>query len=827
LASAAKAAHSTKEESTVSEYVRFFEEFGIDDVPLVGGKNASLGEMYRELSGEGVRVPNGFAITASAYRHMLEVTGAGDELRATLGALDPSDVRALARAGARAREIVYGAGLPDDVADEVRAAYRRLQEQYGEDVSLAVRSSATAEDLPTASFAGQHESFLNIRGEASLLDACRRCFASLFTDRGIHYRIDKGFDHFQVALSIGVMKMVRADLASSGVFFSLDTESGFRDVVFITGAYGLGENVVQGAVDPDEFYVHKPTFEAGHRAVLRRMLGDKAVKMVFVEGGTKNTTRNVPAPKGDRERFCIDDEDVLALADSAIKIERHYGRPMDMEWAKDGLDGQLYVVQARPETVASQREATVLEEHVLDGSGEVIAEGRAVGTKIAAGSARLIANVSHLSEFLPGEVLLADTTTPDWEPVMKTAAAIVTNRGGRTCHAAIVARELGVPAVVGVGDATTRIPSGTAVTISCAEGDTGRVYRGEIPFHVERTQINDTRRPDTEIMINLGNPDLAFKASFLPNDGVGLARMEFIISEYIKAHPIALLHPDRVTDLHARSRIEHLTRGHPDGASFFVQRLSEGIGTIAAAFWPKPVVVRMSDFKSNEYASLLGGAGFEPDEENPMLGFRGASRYAHPAYEEGFALECEAMKRVRDEMGLTNVILMLPFVRRVEEADAVLEKMAALGLRRKENGLQVYAMCEIPNNVLLIDQFAQRFDGFSIGSNDLTQLTLGVDRDSAIVAFDYDERDEGVKQMIRLAVEGCQRNDIHSGLCGQAPSDYPDMAEYLVELGISSISLNPDTVIRTTARVLELEQRLGRGSRKADEQGAGVAAVAG
>jgi pyruvate, water dikinase len=797
----------------MSTYVQFFEEFGIEDVPLVGGKNASLGEMYRKLSDDGVEIPNGFAITADAYWRMLDAAGAMQPLRAALDGLDPSDVADLARRGKQAREIVYGAGLPDDVADEVLAGYRQLQREYGEDVSLAVRSSATAEDLPTASFAGQQDTFLNIRGEQSLLDACRRCFASLFTDRAIHYRIDQGFDHFKVALSIGVMKMVRSDLASSGVMFSLDTESGFRDVVLVTGAYGLGENVVQGAVDPDEFYVHKPTFAAGHRAVLRRMLGDKAVKMVFVEGSAKQTTRNIPAPKADRAQFCLTDEDVLELADYAIKIERHYGRPMDMEWAKDGIDGRLYIVQARPETVASQRAVTTMESYELKGSGEVVVEGRSVGEKIASGTARMIENLDHLTEFRPGEVLVADTTTPDWEPVMKNAAAIITNRGGRTCHAAIIARELGVPAVVGTGNATSRVARGQTVTVSCAEGDTGRVYAGEVPFSVEQTELANLPRPATEIMLNLGNPDLAFKTSFLPNDGVGLARMEFIISESIKAHPLALLHPDKVTDPEARAQLARLTRGYADGASFFVQRLSEGIGTIAAAFWPKPVVVRMSDFKTNEYASLVGGADFEPGENNPMLGFRGASRYAHPAYAEGFALECQAMKRVRDTMGLTNVVLMLPFVRRVGEAEQVLDRMAELGLRRDENGLKIYAMCEIPNNVLLIDQFSKHFDGFSIGSNDLTQLTLGVDRDSEIVAFDFDERDEGVKEMIRLAVDGCRRNGIHSGLCGQAPSDYPDMAEFLVELGIDSMSLNPDTVLKTTTQVLQLEHRLGRAPR--------------
>jgi pyruvate,water dikinase len=798
---------------TKFEYIRFFEEIGIEDVPLVGGKNASLGEMYRKLSAEGVLVPHGFAITAEAYRRVLDDANAWERLHAALDNFDPSDVSALARAGERARQIVYGAGIPDEVSSEILEAYRMLREEYGEDVSLAVRSSATAEDLPTASFAGQQDTYLNIRGEESMLDACSRCFASMFTDRAIHYRIDQGFDHFKVALSIGVMKMVRSDLAASGVMFSLDTESGFRDAVLLTGSYGLGENVVQGAVDPDEFYVHKPTFAQGHRAVLRRLLGDKAVKMVFVEGETKHTTRNIPTPRSDRDRYCISDKDVLELADYAIKIERHYNRPMDIEWAKDGIDGKLYIVQARPETVASQRKATTLESYVLQGSAEVLVEGRSVGEKIASGRAHVIDNLTQLHEFKPGEVLVSDTTTPDWEPVMKTAAAIVTNRGGRTCHAAIIARELGIPAVVGAGDATTRLRTGEVVTVSCAEGDTARVYRGAVPFQVERTEVEDMPRPATEIMINLGNPDLAFKTSFLPNDGVGLARMEFIITEYIKAHPLALLHPEKVTDPAARAAIARLTRGYVNGETFFVERLSEGIGTIAAAFWPKPVVVRMSDFKTNEYASLIGGTDFEPGEANPMLGFRGASRYAHPAYAEGFALECKAMRRVREDMGLTNVVLMLPFVRRVSEAEAVLARMAELGLKRGENGLKVYAMCEIPNNVILIDEFAKYFDGFSIGSNDLTQLTLGVDRDSEIVAFDYDERDEGVKKMIRWSVEGCRRNGIHSGLCGQAPSDYPDMAEYLVEVGIESMSLNPDTVLKTTRLVLDLEKKLGRAPR--------------
>ena len=797
------------------QYIRFFEEIGIGDVASVGGKNASLGEMYRELGGAGVRVPNGFAITAGAYRYVLDQAKAWERLHEALDGLDASDIADLARRGRRAREIVASAPLPDDLQLEIRTALRRLEVEYGEDVHLAVRSSATAEDLPTASFAGQQETYLNIAGEDALLDAVRRCFASMFTDRAIHYRIDQGFDHFKVALSVGVMKMVRSDIASSGVVFTIDTESGFSDVVFITGSYGLGENVVQGAVDPDEFYVHKPTYRDGHRAVLRRMLGDKAVKMVLVEGETRRTTRNIPTPRTDRVRYCLTDEEVLELAGDAIAIEDHYGRPMDIEWAKDGVDGHIYLVQARPETVASQRRPNVLERYVLEQPGEVLVEGRSVGERIASGEARVVTSLQELGAFRPGEVLVADITTPDWEPVMKTAAAIVTNRGGRTCHAAIVARELGIPAVVGAQRATDVLETGGLITVSCAEGDTGRVYRGAVDFHVDTTEIASVGRPSTEIMINLGNPDLAFKTSFLPNDGVGLARMEFIISESIRAHPLALIHPDKIADPADRAVIEELTASYSDGAEFFVERLSEGIGTIAAAFYPKPVVVRMSDFKTNEYASLLGGHAFEPAEANPMLGWRGASRYAHAGYAEGFALECRAMRRVRDEMGLTNVILMLPFVRRVEEAEQVLTEMATHGLRRGENGLKVYAMCEIPNNVILIDRFAELFDGFSIGSNDLTQLTLSVDRDSEIVSFDYDERDEGVKEMIRLAVAGCRRNGMHSGLCGQAPSDYPDMAEFLVEVGIDSMSLNPDTVLSTTETVLACEHRLHRPERTA------------
>ncbi|MBU2831792.1 phosphoenolpyruvate synthase [Acidithiobacillus ferriphilus] len=799
-------------------YIRFFKDIRIEDIPLVGGKNASLGEMYRELSPYGVKVPNGFAVTGEAYRYLLDQAGAWPALHAALDGLDPTNVTDLAKRGARAREIIYGAPLPADLQTEILTAYAELRREYGETLSVAVRSSATAEDLPTASFAGQQDTYLNISGEAALLDACRRCFASLFTDRAIHYRVGQGFDHFKVALSIGVMKMVRSDKATSGVMFSLDTETGFRDVVFITASWGLGENVVQGTVDPDEFYVFKPAFLRGKKAVLRRVLGSKKIKMIYTEGDTRNSTRNVATRRHEQESFCLSDADVLTLADYAIKVERHYSqkmqanRPMDMEWAKDGTDDQLYMVQARPETVASQKKGQVLEEYILEGHGTVLVQGRAIGGRIASGPVHIISDVKHLAEFKPGEILVAETTTPDWEPVMKEAAAIVTNRGGRTCHAAIIARELGIPAVVGTDQATTTLKEGDSVTVSCAMGDIGNVYAGALPFTVRHTDLATLPRPQTQIMINLGNPEIAFQTCMLPNDGIGLARMEFIINSAIKAHPMALLHPEKVEDAHERNALAALIQGYAQPTDFFVERLSEGIGTIAAAFYPKPVVVRMSDFKTNEYAALLGGRWFEPEEDNPMLGFRGASRYAHPAYAEGFRLECLAMKRVREEMGLDNVILMLPFVRRVKEADDVLAKMAEFGLRRGENGLQIYAMCEIPNNVILIDQFAKRFDGFSIGSNDLTQLTLGVDRDSAIVAFDYDERDDGVKEMIRLAVEGCARNGIHSGLCGQAPSDYPEMAEFLVQIGIQSMSLNPDTVLATTLHVLDVEKKRSGGA---------------
>jgi pyruvate,water dikinase len=730
--------------------------------------------------------------------------------------LDKTDVAELAKRGRRAREIVYEAPLSEELRRQIVDAYHQLEEEYGPDLSVAIRSSATAEDLPTASFAGQHETFLNVHGSERVLEACRRCFASLFTDRAISYRIDKGFDHFDVGLSVGVMKMVRSDLASSGVMFTLDTESGFRDVVFITGAYGLGENVVQGTVDPDEFYVHKPTYEQGYRAVLRRKLGRKQIRMVYAQGRGGQATANVPTPEADRARFCLTDEEVLTLAGYGIAVERHYSEkaghpmPMDIEWAKDGIDGGLYLVQARPETVASQKETTKMRSYLVFPDSEPLVTGRAVGNSVAIGPVRVVKSTEELSSFQPGEVLVADTTTPDWEPVMKTAAAIVTNRGGRTCHAAIVARELGIPAVVGAEGATDILAGEATVSVSCAQGDVGYVYRGELAMEVVEIDQSDVPETRTEIMLNLGNPDLAFGMASLPVDGVGLARMEFIISESIRAHPMALLHPEKVEDLAERAEIDEMTKGYASGANYFVERLSEGVGTIAAAFYPRPVIVRMSDFKTNEYASLVGGRGFEPVEANPMLGFRGASRYAHPAYRDGFALECQAMRRVRDEMGLTKVKLMIPFCRTVAEGEKVLEVMAENGLRRGENGLEVYVMCEIPNNVVQVDAFAEIFDGFSIGSNDLTQLVLGVDRDSELVAFDFDERDEGVVEMIRQAIAGAHAAGRHVGICGQGPSDFPDLAQRLVEFGIDSMSLNPDTVVATRQVVAQAESRLAK-----------------
>ena len=798
-------------------YIRWFEDLGMDDVPQVGGKTASLGELYTALRAAGVETPNGFAITAQAYRAALTEAGAWAPLHALLDDLDKTDVEGLARRAAAARKIVYAATGAEALKAQIVQAWRRLRDLCGGTLAVAVRSSATAEDLPTASFAGQHESFLNIRGETALIEACRRCFASIFTDRAIAYRIDNGFDHFKVSLSVAVMKMVRSDIGASGVMFTLDTDSGFRDVVFVTGGYGLGENIVQGAIDPDEFYVHKPTYRAGFRAVLSRSLGKKQMRMTCAAARSGTATRNRPTPRALRDRFCLSDAEVLALSGYAMAIEDHYSAraghptPMDIEWAKDGVDGRLYIVQARPETIASRRDAGGVETYALTGTGPVLAVGRAVGEKIATGVARKVGSQAELQAFRPGEILIADTTTPDWQPVMKTAAAIVTNRGGRTCHAAIVARELGVPAVVGTGDATETLRSGEVVTVSCAEGEVGRVYGGAVTFETTTLDLGAAPKTRTEVMLNLGDPEQAFKTAGLPSAGVGLARMEFIIQQHIGVHPMALAHPDRVTSKADRTRIARLTEGFAAPADFFVQRLSEGVGTIAAAFHPRPVIVRLSDFKTNEYAGLIGGAGFEPKEDNPMLGFRGAARYAHPAYADGLALECAALRRVRAEMGLTNLRIMVPFCRREDEARRVIETLAAHGLKRVEDGLEIYVMCEIPNNVIRIDAFAALFDGFSIGSNDLTQLTLGVDRDSEIVAFDFDERDPGMLEMLRLAVTGAKRNGRHVGICGEAPANYPEVAAALIGWGVDSISVNPSSLLATLAVVAEAERRAGAG----------------
>jgi pyruvate,water dikinase len=796
---------------TTPDYIRRFEELSSADTPLVGGKTASLGELC-SLRGEGVEVPTGFAIIAEAYRDALTTAGAWEPLHRLLDGLDKTDVTLLATRAAAAREIVYRATDQDALRQQILAAHSELVRACGRGATFAVRSSATAEDLPTASFAGQHDSFLNIRGGEALVEACRRCFASIFTDRAVAYRIDNGFDHFKAALSVAVMRMVRADKGASGVIFTLDTESGFRGVVFVTGGYGLGENIVQGRIDPDEFYVHKPTYRQGCRAVLRRRLGNKHLRMTYAAARDGGGTRSRPTTRAERERFCIADEEVLALAGQAIAIEDHYslkaGRPMpmDIEWAKDGGDGKLYIIQARPETVVSRRSAASVRSFAMKGSGPILVTGRAVGERIAKGVARVIASPADLSSFRPGEILVADNTTPDWQPVMKTAAAIVTNRGGRTCHAAIVARELGVPAVVGTGEATARIATGATLTVSCAEGDLGKVYEGLVPFEAKTVDVADLPHTRTEVMLNLGDPDLAFHAALLPSAGVGLARMEFIVQRHIGIHPMALADPAKVTSARERAAIARATRRYDRPADFFVERLAEGVGTIAAAFYPRPVIIRLSDFKTNEYARLLGGEAFEPREENPMLGFRGAARYDHPAYAAGFGLECAALRRVREQMGLTNLRIMVPFVRREEEARRVIAALERHGLKRGAHGLKLFVMCEIPNNVIRIDGFAKLFDGFSIGSNDLTQLTLGVDRDSEIVAFDFDERDPGMMEMLRLAVTGAKRNKRHVGICGEAPANYPEVAAALVGWGIDSISVNPSSLIGAIQVIAKAER---------------------
>ena len=789
-------------------YARRFRDLTIDDVPLVGGKNASLGEMVRELSPKGVKVPDGFAITADAYRHFLHEAGLDKAIPEILSDLDPGDVDNLARHGAAVREAILDARIPGDLEESIIEAYRAMDHGYPADV--AVRSSATAEDLPDASFAGQQETYLNVRGNAALLDACKHCFASLFTDRAISYRAEKGYDHFEVALSIGVQHMVRSDLACSGVMFTIDTESGFRDAVLINAAYGLGENIVKGAVIPDEYCVFKPTLRKGYRPILNKRIGRKGMKLVYDEQ-KGHQVKNIPVPPEDRDRFALTDDEVLQLARWACIIEDHYsakrGRPvpMDIEWAKDGKSGEFYIVQARPETVESLKDPDVIETYVLQSRGKVLAKGRSVGSKIACGKIREITDPAHMDVFQQGEILVAEKTDPDWQPVLKKAAAIITRRGGRTCHAAIVSRELGVPAVVGIESQADALHDGDMVTVSCAEGDEGFVYEGELPFEVKRENVKGLERPSTEVMMNLANPEEAFSFSRIPNDGVGLARMEFIISNHIKIHPLALLHFDRVTDAAARDEITRLTAGHDNMPGYFVDRLAQGAGMIAAAFYPKDVILRLSDFKTNEYANLIGGSVFEPSEENPMLGFRGASRYYNPLYQDGFALECRAVKRIRDEMGLHNLKVMIPFCRTVEEGLKVQEEMAKHGLSRGENGLEIYVMCEIPSNVILADAFCDIFDGFSIGSNDLTQLILGVDRDSEIVAPIFDERNAAVKNMIAQVISTCRARGRKIGICGQAPSDYPEFTRFLVEQGIDSISLNPDTVLKTTLAIKEVE----------------------
>jgi pyruvate,water dikinase len=799
--------------SKSESFILWFKEIGLEDISRVGGKNASLGEMYRELTPHGVKIPNGFAITAEAYRYVLREARLDSNIQDILQDLDTRDLANLRQRGRKIRQAIIGATLPPDLEHAIQEAYDRLSESTAEGVDVAVRSSATAEDLPDASFAGQQETYLNVQGHRALLETCKRCFASLFTDRAISYRVDKGFDHFQIALSIGVQHMVRSDLASAGVLFTIDTETGFPDVVLINASYGLGENVVQGAVNPDEYYVFKPTLKQGFRPILHKIAGSKEFKLIYDIGGSK-MVKNVPVSPDDRNRFAITDEEILTLARWGCLIEDHYsakkGRscPMDIEWAKDGQTGELFIVQARPETVQSRKDPDVMETYHLTQRGRILIQGRSVGEKIGQGPVRVITHVQNLHDFREGDVLVTDKTDPDWEPIMKKASAIVTNRGGRTCHAAIVSRELGLPAIVGAERATEALKDEQSVTVSCAEGDTGFVYDGPLPFDVERVSLKNLSHPRTKIMMNVGNPEEAFSLSFIPNEGVGLAREEFIISTFIKIHPLALLNYHHLKDAGVKAEIDRLTTAYPDKTQYFVDKLAQGVGMIGAAFYPKDVIVRMSDFKSNEYANLIGGRDYEPTEENPMIGFRGASRYYDPRYREGFALECQAMKKVREDMGLTNVKLMIPFCRTVEEGKKVLEEMKKHGLQRGDKGLEVYVMCEIPSNVILAEEFADIFDGFSIGSNDLTQLVLGVDRDSEIVAHVFDERNPAVKTFIAHVIKAAKAKGRKIGICGQAPSDYPEFAQFLVEQGIDSISLNPDAILKTTLKILEMEQTL-------------------
>ncbi len=792
----------------------WFHELGIKDVPLVGGKNASLGEMYQKLVRKGVRVPYGFAVTAHAYFTFIKEAEIDDDIRRILKGLDTHDVEDLVARGQKVRHVILNAEFPDRLKREIVSAYKALcRHEKIANIDTAVRSSATAEDLPDASFAGQQETYLNIRGEKMILEACKKCFASLFTNRAISYRVDKGFDHFKIGLSIGVQRMVRSDLGSSGVMFSIDTESGFENAVLIDAAYGLGEYVVKGVVTPDEFYVFKPTLKEGFKPILSRKLGSKKKKLVYSHEGTAVTEeRTVSHP--DRRRFCIEDRHVLQLAKWAMLIEDHYRKPMDMEWALDGRTGQLFIVQARPETVHSLKKGNVLEEYVLKKFGKVLVTGSAVGKKIGAGPARIIRNVKDMAQFQKGEVLVTEITDPDWEPIMKIASAIVTDKGGRTSHAAIVSRELGIPAIVGCENATHVLKAGKEITVSCAEGELGKVYEGRLPFAVERTNLEGLQRPKTKIMMNVGSPDSAFGASQIPNDGVGLAREEFIITESLGIHPLALLNL-KSQPKEIREKIEHLISGYRSPQEYFVTKLAEGISMIAAAFYPKPVILRFSDFKSNEYATLLGGERYEPKEENPMIGWRGASRYYDEKFSKAFGLECKAIREVREQMGLTNLKVMVPFCRTLEEGRKVIKEMEKYGLKRARAGarkgnLEVYVMCEIPANVVLASEFAKIFDGFSIGSNDLAQLTLGLDRDSALVSHVADERNPAVKWMIAHVIASAKKAKRKIGICGQAPSDFPDFAGWLVEQGIDSISLNPDTVLRTTLKILEKEKKMKR-----------------
>jgi pyruvate,water dikinase len=778
----------------LKDYVVWFQDLSRNDVNLVGGKNASLGEMISNLKGVGVTVPDGFATTASAYREFLEQSGLNQRIHDALDRLDVNNVRALAETGANIRSWILETPFPPALEAAVREAFRRLQDG-NQELSVAVRSSATAEDLPEASFAGQQETFLNVRGEDAVVAATHEVFASLFNDRAIAYRVHQGYDHRQVALSAGVQRMVRSETAASGVMFSLDTESGFRDVVFITSSYGLGETVVQGQVNPDEFYVHKATLGAGRNAILRRNLGSKAVKMIYSARSVGKAVQTIDVDKEERNRFSISDDEVAELAKQCITIEKHYGHPVDVEWAKDGDDGRLYIVQARPETVRSRQNSS-MERYLLKEKGKVLVEGRSIGHKIGSGPVRVINHLREMDKVQPGDVLVTDMTDPDWEPIMKRAAAIVTNRGGRTCHAAIIARELGIPAVVGCGDATDLLNDGRPVTVSCAEGDTGLVYDGMLAFDIKENSIDSMPKLPFKIMMNVGNPDRAFDFQALPNEGVGLARLEFIINRMIGVHPKALLNFDALPK-EVRQTVERRISGYPGPVEFYIEKLVEGIATIAAAFYPKKVIVRLSDFKSNEYANLIGGKLYEPEEENPMLGFRGASRYISDSFRDCFVLECRALKKVREEMGLSNVEIMVPFVRTVGEASQVIKLLEENGLKRGVDGLRVIMMCEIPANAILAEQFLEHFDGFSIGSNDLTQLALGLDRDSGIVSHLFDERDPAVKFLLQRAIEACNKAGKYIGICGQGPSDHPDLAQWLMEHGIDSVSLNPDSVLDT------------------------------